>query len=208
MKPNYYMYLVVFIVILFRGRILIVFNNIESLLINRSNNIETSLLKRRVEELEENYNDLITFKNKINIEEEYTITNVYKNNYGFDKLIVNGIFNIGDEVINEDGLVGIIDKAYPNYSEIKYIYDTNLAIKIKDINGKIIGKDDYNNLIIKELSNYNDININDEVYSASNIFIGKVIEVKRLDFDTCAIVKPISLNNISYVAVISRMKWY
>lgn len=207
MKPNYLMFLLIFIIILFKGSILNLFNNIESAFINKNNNIEINVLKRRIASLEDNYNKLIDFKSRINIDENYTITNIYPNNYGFDKLIVNGKFNIGDEVINEEGLVGIVNKVYPNYSEINYIYDTNIVVKINDINGKIVGKDDNNNLIIKELSNHSIINNNDEVYNINDIYIGKVIEVRELDFDTCVIVKPIDLNN-NYVAVITRMKWY
>ena len=50
---------------------------------------------------------------------DYTITNVIKNSYGFNNLIISGNnYFIGDEVISSEGLVGIISKVSQNTSEI------------------------------------------------------------------------------------------
>ena len=208
MKPNYFLFITLTVVILFRGSIINAINNVGSLIIKNNNNIEITLLKNRINELDDNYKKLLTFKNNINIKENYVITNVYNNNYNFDKLIINGKYLKNDEVINEYGLVGLIDNANEKYSEIKFIYDCNIAVKINDSKGKIVDKDKDNNLIIRELSNYNNININDKVYSVNDTYIGKVIEINKMNFDTSVVVKTIDLKNTYYVAVITRMSWY
>ena len=205
MKHNYLLYIIIFIFVLFRGSFINLINNINSLIFIKNNNLEINYLKERINYLEKEYNSLIDFKNNLNINSNYIISNVYMNNYSYDKLLINGNnYQINDEVINENGLIGLISKTYFNYSEIKYIYDTNIAVKINNIEGKIISKDNDNNLIIKELSNYSNININDKVYSPNNTYIGKVIKINKEDIDTSVIVQTVNLKNINYVAVISR----
>ncbi len=208
MKHNYLLYIIIFIFVLFRGSFINLINNINSLIFIKNNNLEINYLKERINYLEKEYNSLIDFKNNLNINSNYIISNVYMNNYSYDKLLINGNnYQINDEVINENGLIGLISKTYFNYSEIKYIYDTNIAVKINNIEGKIISKDNDNNLIIKELSNYSNININDKVYSPNNTYIGKVIKINKEDIDTSVIVQTVNLKNINYVAVISRQVW-
>jgi len=205
MKRNYILYIILFLVVLFRGNLVNLINNIGSVMFVKDKLLEISILERKNKYLENEYNKLLDFKNNINIKDNYTITNAYINNYSFDKLLINGIdYKVGDEVVNSEGLVGLINKTYLTYSEVSYIYDARLAVKIGDNEGKIVGKDNDNNLIIKELSNYNDININDKVISVHNTYIGKVIKINKEDIDTSLIVQTVNLNNISYVAVLSR----
>ena len=130
--------------------------------------------------------------------------NTLKTNYNFNKLNINGQYNINDEVVNEYGLIGIITKTNHNFSEMAYLYNTNLTIKIDNITGKIISKDQNNNLIIGELTNHNNININDYVYSLYNTYIGKVIKINYEVLDTTILVETPKPRNINYVAVISR----
>lgn len=201
---KYFIYLLLFITIIFRGIFINIINNINKNLISK-NNVEINILKEENNNLLKEYNDLLSFKNNININENYIITNIYKNNYGFDKLLINGTnYNINNEVITEKGLIGIISKIYKNYSEIKYIYNTNLPVIINGEKGKITGKDNKNNLIISELSNYNNININDSVYSTYGTYIGKVIDKKVDTLDTTLIVSSINVDKINYVGVITR----
>ena len=205
MKHNYLLYIILFFLVLFRGSITNLVNNVGSLLFIKGNNLEVNILENRIKYLEDEYNALLDFKNNINISNDYIITNIYKNNYSFDKLIINGSnYNNGDEVVNDNGLIGIIDKTYDKYSEVKLVYDTNIAVIINNNEGKIVGKDKDNNLIIKELSNYNDININDKVTSTFNTYIGKVIKINRTEVDTNIIVSIPDTKNIHYVAVLKR----
>ncbi|MDD4408150.1 MAG: rod shape-determining protein MreC [Bacilli bacterium] len=205
MKNNYLIYLLVIISILFRNPILNLINNFNSNFFLKDNNIEIKLLEEKNQLLKSEYQNLLDFKNNIKFEYNYTICNIMKDNYGFGNYIINGDnYSIGDEVINEKGLIGVISKINNKTAEVKKIYNTNLIVKINNETGKIISKDKDNNLIIKEISNYNDISLNDLVYSTNDTYIGKVIKIKYDVLDNYLTVKTINLDNIKYVAVISR----
>ena len=204
MKLNYFHFIVLFLVILFRGVFINLINNISYYIFNNHDNLTIVLLNKKIDMLEKEYDKLLDFKNNINIDLDYTVTNTYMNNYGYDTLLINGNYKKGDEVVNTSGLVGIVSQSYYNYSEVKFIYDTNIPVIINGVGGKIIGKDKDNNLIIGQLTNYCDVSINDKVYSINNSYIGKVIEVKNNSIDISVLVKTIDLKNISYVGVISK----
>lgn len=203
MKDNYLIIFLLIIAILFRGSIFNLLNNVASYLISKDESLEVKVLNDKYERLYNKYNDLLDFKNNINIKEDYIITNVLKNNYGFGNLIIpDGDFNLNNEVINEEGLVGIISKKNNKTAEIKKTYDTNLIVKINNETGKIHSKDEDLNLIIKDVSNYNNISINDEVFSISGNYIGKVIKIQYDILDNYLTVRTIDFNNLTYVAVI------
>ncbi len=201
MKYNYLSFIVLFLIIILKEPIM---QNINNLMYIRNNNLEIKTLKNQNEELEKEYQELLTFKNNIKLDNNFTITNTLKTNYDFNKLNINGKYNLNDEVVNENGLIGIITKTNHNFSEMTYLYNTNLTIKIDNITGKIMSKDQNNNLIIGELSNHNNININDNVYSLYNTYIGKVIKINYEVLDTTILVETPKPRNINYVAVISR----
>lgn len=201
MKYNYLSFIVLFLIIILKEPIM---QNINNLMYIRNNNLEIITLKNQNKELEKEYQELLTFKNNIKLDNNFTITNTLKTNYDFNKLNINGKYNLNDEVVNENGLIGIITKTNHNFSEMTYLYNTNLTIKIDNITGKIMSKDQNNNLIIGELSNHNNININDNVYSLYNTYIGKVIKINYEVLDTTILVETPKPRTINYVAVISR----
>ena len=201
MKYNYLSFIILFLLIILKEPIM---HNINNLMYIKNNNLEIETLKNQNKQLEKEYKELLNFKNTIKIENSYSISNTIKNNYNFNKLNINGKYNLNDEVINEHGLIGIITKLNSNFSEMTYIYNTNLTIKIDNITGKIMSKDQNNNLIIGELTNYSNININDYVYSLYDTYIGKVIKINYEVLDTTIIVEIPKIENINYVAVISR----
>jgi len=199
MKNKSIFFIILFIIIISRSSILNLINNTFKLYLNKDNTLEINYLNDEITRLKEEYNKLLDFKNNINIDEAYTITNVYKNNYGFDKLIINGDnYNLYDEVLTTEGLIGYISKINNKYSEISYIYNTKVPVRINDNYGKIISSDKDNNIIISEIDN---ANLNDPVYSVNNSYIGKVIKIDNMDLNTTITVKPIDLKNIDYVLV-------
>ena len=204
MKRKYILYLTILLVVLFRMQILNIFNNFSYLFLKKETNPEIEILQKEVSDLTDEYSKLLDFKNSIVLNESYTITNIYKNNYGFDKMIVNGTYKINSEVVTKDGLIGIVSKSMYNTSEVKYLYNTGIMVKISNSEGKITGKNEQNNLIIKEVSNYNDIKINDKVYSVHMTYIGKVVNILYEDLDNIIIVKPVSTDNLDYVGVIEK----
>lgn len=200
MKNNKYIFLlIIFLVIISRNSLVNLINNTLKSFFIKDNNIEINYLNSEINRLKNEYNSLLDFKNNININENYYISNIYKNNYSFDKLIINGTnYNINDEVLNNDGLIGFISKINDKYSEIKYIYNSRVPVKINNEYGKIIGSDIDNNLIVSEVEN---VNINDKVYSVNNSYIGKVIKIDNNNLNKKIIIKTIDLSNINYVLV-------
>lgn len=199
MKNKSIFFLILLIIIISRNSILNLINNTFKIFLNKDNTLEINYLNNEITRLKEEYNKLLDFKNNISIDETCTITNVYKNNYGFDKLIINGDnYNLHDEVLTKEGLIGYISKINNKYSEISYIYNTKVPVRINDNYGKIISSDKDNNIIISEIDN---ANLNDSVYSVNNSYIGKVIKIDNMDLNTTITVKPIDLKNIDYVLV-------
>ena len=181
MKNNYILYLILFLVIILRSIPINLINNVGRLLLKTNDNPEISYLTN---------------------ENNYIITNLYKNNYSFDKLLINGDdYNINDEVINERGLIGYISKINKNYSEVEYLYNTTMPVKINNEYGKIIGSDDDKNIIVSDIK---DVDLNDKVYSINNTYIGNVINIKDENLTKIITVKGINLDNLDYVIVVSR----
>ena len=200
MKNNKYIFLLIILIVVISCNSLVnlINNTLNSFLI-KDNNIEINYLNSEINRLKNEYNNLLDFKNNININEDYYISNVYKNNYSFDKLIINGTnYNINDEVLNNDGLIGFISKINDKYSEIKYIYNSRVPVKINNEYGKIIDSDIDNNLIVSEVEN---VNINDKVYSVNNSYIGKVIKIDNNNLNKKLTIKTIDLSNINYVLI-------
>ena len=200
MKNNKYIFLlIILIVVISRNGLVNLINNTLKSFFIKDNNIEINYLNSEINRLKNEYNNLLDFKNNININEDYYISNVYKNNYSFDKLIINGTnYNINDEVLNNDGLIGFIYKINDKYSEIKYIYNSRVPVKINNEYGKIIDSDIDNNLIVSEVEN---VNINDKVYSVNNSYIGKVIKIDNNNLNKKLTIKTIDLSNINYVLI-------
>lgn len=200
MKNNKYIFLlIILIVVISRNSLVNLINNTLKSFFIKDNNIEINYLNSEINRLKNEYNNLLDFKNNININEDYYISNVYKNNYSFDKLIINGTnYNINDEVLNNDGLIGFISKINDKYSEIKYIYNSRVPVKINNEYGKIIDSDIDNNLIVSEVEN---VNINDKVYSINNSYIGKVIKIDNNNLNKKLTIKTIDLSNINYVLI-------
>lgn len=200
MKNNKYIFLlIILIVVISRNSLVNLINNTLKSFFIKDNNIVINYLNSEINRLKNEYNNLLDFKNNININEDYYISNVYKNNYSFDKLIINGTnYNINDEVLNNDGLIGFISKINDKYSEIKYIYNSRVPVKINNEYGKIIDSDIDNNLIVSEVEN---VNINDKVYSVNNSYIGKVIKIDNNNLNKKLTIKTIDLSNINYVLI-------
>ena len=203
MKRNYYIFIIIFLVVLFRTSILNLFMNVKKMFTSAEPNIEIVTLKEENRRLKDEYTSLLDFKSRINIDEDYTITNVHKSNYGFDKIVLNGSFKENSEIVSDDGLVGIITKSDNNLSYGDYLFNTHILVRIDDTEGKIYGRDDDGNLLIKEIS-YNNIKINDNVSSMHGMCIGKVVNIIYEDLESIIVVKMASVNNLNYVGVIER----
>lgn len=102
--------------------------------------------------------------------------------------------NVGDAVLTNNGLVGVISKTYDYYSVVSLITNkkSNISVKINDAVGVL--KLENGKLVVTSINNYKNISIGDEIYTSGlgnlpdNIYVGKV--------------KKVSLNNTEIEKVI------
>lgn len=205
MKYKYLIYILIFIVVVFRGCLISVISkiNIKS---NNENDVKINILENNYNKLKEEYNSLIDFKSNINIDNNYVITNLYLNNYSFDKMLINGKYHINDEVVNSEGLIGIVSNVYDNYSEVSYLKNTNITVRINDYYGLLDSKD--SKLIVKGISNYSAIFVNDKIYSLHDTYLGKVKDIIKEDYELIIYVEKLKQENSSYVGVIHYDSWF
>lgn len=204
MKRNYYIFIIIFFVVIFRTSILNLFINIKRSFIKEDSSLEVAVLKEENRKIKDEYTSLLDFKNSIDIREDYTITNIHRSNYGFDKVVLNGSFKEQSEIVTTYGLVGIVTSSEDGLSYGDYLYNTNILVRIGDTEGKIYGCDDSGNLLIKEISNYNNIKINDSAVSVHGTFIGKVVNIIYEDLESIIVVRMGSIKNLNYVGVIEE----
>ena len=107
-------------------------------------------------------------------------------------------------MVSDKGLVGIISNNFNNVSYGDYLFNTSILVRIGDTEGKVSGKDQNGNLLIKEISNYNNIKINDVVRSVHGTYIGKVVNIIYEDLESILVVRMGDVYNLNYVGVIER----
>ena len=164
------------------------------------------------------YNELLNINNiNYNSSLNLNISKVmYRDIYDYNNYITiykgsndNLVKNMA--VINEFGLVGIIDKVNKNNSIVKLItnIDSNISVKINDNFG--ILKVSNNKLIVSDISNYNNINIGDKIYTSGlgnvigDLYVGEVsdISLNSTNIEKIITVKSnVDFNNIKYIAVV------
>lgn len=95
--------------------------------------------------------------------------------------------NVGDAVLTNNGLLGIINKTYDYYSVVSLITNkkSNISVKINDDVGVL--KLENSKLVVTSINNYKNISIGDEIYTSGlgnlpdNIYVGKVKSVSLND---------------------------
>lgn len=95
--------------------------------------------------------------------------------------------NVGDAVLTNNGLLGIINKTYDYYSVVSLITNkkSNISVKINDAVGVL--KLENGKQVVTSINNYKNISIGDEIYTSGlgnlpdNIYVGKVKKVSLND---------------------------
>ena len=125
-------------------------------------------------------------------------------------------------IVNKDGLVGIIDKVYENYSTFKLLTtlnDNKISVKIKNNNTQFYGtitsyKD--NLFILEGITNYQDIALNSDVLTTgygifpSDLLIGKVIKIEDNKYNTSKLLyveSNVNFNELYYVSILGNDLW-
>ena len=134
--------------------------------------VETSILTSENKNLKE---EIFRLKENIELEQyanyNYKITRLLITSY--EDILNKGIVLLGKSdnivknmiVVNNQGLIGIIDEVYKDYSVVNFITGSkNISVKINDNLG-IIGS--YNNknktFLINKIDNYANVNINKQI---------------------------------------------
>ena len=125
--------------------------------------------------------------------------------YGKNDNITEGL-----AVTNELGLVGKITEVDEKTSELTTIKDLkDTSVVINDNHGKLNYDYETNSFIVTDISNYDKVYINDEVYTSGygtikeKLYIGKV---KNIENETISkkvfIESTVDFNNLNYVLIV------
>lgn len=185
---DYIILLGVFLLFLFASqvnRFLIAINpnlNTSKIVINYDKHLKEELDNiKKIKDIDFNDNlDIIVSRVK------YRDVYEYSNTLTIFKGTKNNV-NIGDAVLTNNGLVGVISKTYDYYSVVSLITNkkSNISVKINDAVGVL--KLDNGKLVVTSINNYKNISIGDEIYTSGlgnlpdNIYVGKVKKVSLND---------------------------
>jgi len=141
---------------------------------------------------------------------------VYRDIYEFyDNITIlkgkNAELKPGNIIINNEGLIGVINKTYENYSTVNLLTnkDTNISVKINNSYG--ILRSSNNKLYVENIKLLDEIGENDKVYTSGltstpeNILVGTVKNIKKdnLELEYIIEITPIvNFHNLNYVGVV------
>ena len=185
---DYIILLGVFLLFLFASQInrfLIAINpnlNTSKIVINYDKHLKEELDNiKKIKDIDFNDNlDIIVSRVK------YRDVYEYSNTLTIFKGTKNNV-NIGDAVLTNNGLVGVISKTYDYYSVVSLITNkkSNISVKINDAVGVL--KIENGKLVVTSINNYKNIVVGDEIYTSGlgnlpdNIYVGKVKKVSLND---------------------------
>ena len=153
-----------------------------------------------------NYNYKIS---KIIYKESYN-TSKYKIQFGLDDNVSNGL-----GVTNEYGLVGKITNVFNKTSEFTTLKELkDVGVIINAIPGKLNYDYEKETFIVTDISNYDKVYINDEVYTSGygtireKLYIGKVEKIENDTISKKIFVKSnVDFNNLNYVLIVGDFDW-
>lgn len=212
-------YVIIFLlVILLRDNICFFYGNLLGVfkLDNKYYDAIIDLKDERIEYLENEYKKYNEFSKNIElIDYDYKVSKIiFKESYNTDKYKIqfgsnNNIMN-GIAVTNEYGLVGKItnvDKITSEFTILKALKD--VGVVVNDIPGKLNYDYDSELFIISDISNYDKVYVNDEVYTngygtiKEKLYIGKVVKVENSTISKKIYVKSeVDFNNLNYVLIV------
>ena len=212
-------YIIIFtLTILFRNNICFMYGNILGVfkLDNDYKDAIINVKEEKIKYLENEISSLNNFSSSLEyIKYDYKVSKVlFKDTYN------SNVYNIqfgkedkitmGSGVINEYGFVGKITNVNSKTCELTTMKKIkNISVKINDSYGKMSYSDKDDLFIVKGISNYDKVYVNDEVYTSGygtikeNLYIGKVIKVINKDYEKELLVKSnVDFNNINYILIV------
>ena len=201
--------IIIYILYLTKDNLFALTSNLESLN-NFTSDIKESYYEKEYQKLS---NILKINPSAFNIEySKVMLQNIYD---FYNKLTINKGTNSniekGQAVINEKGLIGIINKVSNNSSEVNLITNPNTSISVKVNNsyGILTTKD--NKLIVKNIKTNNEIKEGEQVFTSGltdipeGILVGTVKSVTKSSLELEYILEinsAIDIYNLSYVGVV------
>jgi len=141
---------------------------------------------------------------------------ITRENYLYNaEILIEGGSNLnvkkGMAVVNECGLVGVVDSVRKNVSKIRLLQNIeNLSVNINGSYGKLVYKN--NKFVVKDISRDVLINLNDEVYTSTlgnikeKLYVGRVSGVKNDVIEKEIVVESlVDFNNINYLLVVGDL---
>lgn len=206
------LFIVFLFIFIFRNNIFYLFCLINTSVKKENNNLvtENSILKEKCEYFEQELKSITNLKNYANY--DYSLTRMsYRLSYTSDEIRIFNTDNIkvNDILINQYGLVGLVKTVKDKVSDVLLLTGVkNLSVNINSSYGTLSGYES-GYFVIKNISNYDDVSINDSVYTSTlgevkeKIYIGKVADIKITDIEKILYVKSdVDFNNINYLYVV------
>ncbi len=204
-------YIILILALIYKGIFVNIIGNINTLVTKPNDNIATEIgiLKEENKKLMSDLESVTKLKNSY--ENDYRITRLsYRLSYTESEFYITGSdYKVNDLLINEFGLVGIIKELKNDYSVANTIKSIKgLSIKINDAYGTISKYED-NYFIVNDLSNYDEVNINDIVYTSpigdnsNTIIVGNVSKIEEHEVSKTIYIKSnVDFSNLNYLFVV------
>ena len=212
------LYIIIFIlVVMLRENISFFYGNVLGVF-KLDNNYEKGVIKLKDEEikyLKKEIKDMRDFSNLQLVNYNYLISKVlYKESYNTTNYIIQyGLDNkvsIGSGVVNEFGMVGKITSVDKKTSQLTTLKELDsVSVLINNVIGKLYFDYDEEEFIVKDISNYDEIHINDEVYTSGygtikeNLYIGKVKMIVNDVYSKKVYVESsVDFNSLNYLLIV------
>lgn len=212
-------YIIIFIlVILFKDNICFFYGNVLGVF-KLDNNYYKGIIdlkNKHIEYLENEYKAYDEFSKNIKLlNYDYKISKIiYKESYNTSKYKIQygkkDNITLGMAIVNENGLVGKVTDINNKTSEFTTLKELkDISVVIKDNYGKLNYDYDKEMFIISDISNYDKVYINDEVYTSGygtikeNIYIGKVVKIESETISKKIYVKSdVNFNKLNYILIV------
>lgn len=208
---NNSIYIIILALFIYKGIFTNIIANINILLTknNDSTQTEINILKEENKKLSSDLEEVTNLKDKINT--DYKLTRLsYRLSYTENEFLITGSdYQVNDLLVNAYGLVGIIKEIKKDYSVATTIKGIkSLSIKIGSSYGTI-SKYESDYFIVDNLSNYDEVHINDTVYTSrvgandNIIVVGNVSKIEEHDISKTIYIKSnVDFNNLNYLYVV------
>lgn len=212
---NSIFYIIIIFLLIYKSVFINIISNINSLVKDNEDTTltEINLLKEKNNFLEKELANISSLSIYTNYNYDLTRLSYRKSYTDYDFYIYGGKEKYKENyaLVNNDGLVGVITKTKDEYSECKMLPGVNnLSVNINSSYGTLSSYKD-GLFIIDNISNYDDIKLNDSVYTSTlgtikeKILIGTVFKIEENDIEKIIYVKSkVDFNNINYLYVIGE----